>query len=124
MVAPFLDKAVRLTPNKINIDDVFEGANRQIYTIWVVSKNDKKIVASIATRVIEYPRTKAFAIEFVGGSKMKEWINTVLDTMDEVAKHNGCTHVEGYGRQAWMKYLGNRGFKAAFTTFERDLTDG
>ena len=104
--------------------DVLTGANDGIYSIWIVSKDKEKIVASIATRVIQYPKCKAFAIEFVGGSKMKHWIDLVLDTMTEVAKHNGCSHIEGYGRQAWTKYLEKRGFKTAFLTFEKDLTDG
>ena len=121
---PHLKKAVSLSPHKIAMPDVLEGANQGIYTIWVVTEDNKEIVAAIATRVVEYARCKAFAIEFVGGSKMPKWIDTILDTLDKVAIHNGCRHVEGYGRGAWMKYLEKRGYKAAYTTFEKELNDG
>lgn len=104
--------------------DVLEGAEKQVYTLWCVIENKEKIVAGIATRIIKYPRRKAFAIEFVGGHKMKNWIDDVLQKMDEIATFNGCSHIEGYGRAAWLKYLDKRGFKEAFRTFEKEINNG
>lgn len=123
-VAPLLKKAVTLSPNKIAMPDVLEGAVQGVYTVWIITKDNEEIVASIATRVISYPRTASFAIEFVGGKEIKNWIDTALETFETVAKHNNCTHFEGYGRPAWIRYLGPRGFKPAFTTFEKELDNG
>ncbi len=106
------------------MSDVLEGANQGVYTIWLVTKDNKEIVASIATRVVAYARCRAFAIEFVGGSEMKHWIDMVLESLGEVARHNDCSHLEGYGREAWMKYLGKRGFKPSYITFEKELEHG
>lgn len=106
------------------MSDVLAGANQGSYTVWLVTKDKQKIVASIATRVVAYPQCKAFAIEFVGGAEMKHWIDMALETFEEIAKYNGCRHFEAYGRRAWTKYLEKRNFKNAYITFEKELTDG
>tara|TARA_Y100001973_G_C5208904_1_gene343806 strand:+ start:1902 stop:2315 length:414 start_codon:yes stop_codon:yes gene_type:complete len=123
-VAKLLKKSVDLSSHKISMPDILEGAKNGVYSIWVVTENNEKIVAAIATRIVVYPRANAFAIEFVGGSKMSKWIDVVLDTLQKVAIHNNCSFVEGYGRTAWLRYLEKRGFKSAFCTFEKELKDG
>tara|TARA_R100001510_G_C7656556_1_gene216706 strand:- start:1447 stop:1743 length:297 start_codon:yes stop_codon:yes gene_type:complete len=94
----------------------------KIYTVWtVINKNTKEIDAVIATRILEYPRSKAFAIEFVGGSNMRNWIDEALDVFEKTAIFNKCSTLEGYGRRAWTKYLNKREFKEKYRTFEKRI---
>lgn len=42
---------------------------------------DDKIIAAFTTRLIQYPRRRALALDWVGGTQMKEWEDQLIDTM-------------------------------------------
>ena len=50
----------------------------------------KKMIAVVTTRVIEYPERRALAMDFIGGSKMKEWLPEAQRTLESFAKDNNC----------------------------------
>ena len=120
-VAPILDKAVSQSPTLLDIGDVYMGAINKVYIVWVVLDEDKKMVAAIATRKIDYPKSSALGIEFVGGERMGEWIGMALDKFEEHARMNGCKTLEGYGRKAWGRVLGRQGWNEAYTTYKKDI---
>ena len=101
-VAPLLNKAVRLSPELIRINDVYDAALQGVYLFWVALDEDKgEFVGVISTRIIDYPRRKALAMDFIGGSRMKEWLGMAQKAIEEHARRNDCSHLEGYGRRAW-----------------------
>jgi len=122
-IAPHLRKAVSLSPQKIAMADVLDEAITGGYGVWaIIDEDSSKIVAACTTRVAIYPRTRALAIDFVGGGRMKEWIKELDTTMTAHAKELGCTFIEGFGRDAWGRVLKDYGWKAAYTTYEKDVT--
>jgi len=121
---PIIKKAVSLTPDRIDTKDLYDSAKAGVYLLWAVydgENEDMKIHAVLSTRVLEYPKTKALAIDFVAGKKMKEWLPLVMEKFEELGKMNQCTHIEGYGRKAWQKYLKNYGWKQRHIQYEKDL---
>jgi hypothetical protein len=44
--------------------------------------------------------------------------------MERYARDNGCTHIEGYGRKAWGRWLQKYGWKPAYIAYKMELTDG
>ena len=53
-IAPHLDKAVRLSPEVISMDDVYEGVASGHYLVWpAIDEEEKPIVAALTTRVAE-----------------------------------------------------------------------
>ena len=123
-VAPLLNKAVRLSPELIRINDVYDAALQGVYLFWVALDEDKgEFVGVISTRIIDYPRRKALGMDFIGGSRMKEWLGMAQKPIDEHARRNDCSHLEGYGRRAWSKFLEPHGWEQAFITFKKDLTN-
>lgn len=123
-IEPTLHRAVGLTPDRIDTQDVYDGAKQGIYLLWIVFEevDDQRFIqAVITTRVIEYPKTKALAIDFVAGTRMKEWLPVVMPILEELGKNNGCTHIEGYGRRAWFKYLQQYDWKPRHVQFEKRL---
>lgn len=124
-VAPLLDKAVSLSPELIKIQDVYEAALAGVYLVWVAVDEEKgEFVGVITTRIISYPRTKAMAMDFIGGARMKEWLGMAHEAIEEHAKRNECSHLEGYGRRAWSRFLEPHGWEQAYITYKKDLTDG
>lgn len=121
-VAPLLNKAVRLSPELIRINDVYDAALQGVYLFWVALDEDSgEFVGVISTRIIDYPRRKALAMDFIGGSRMKEWLGMAQEEIENHARRNDCSHLEGYGRRAWLKFLEPHGWEQAFITFKKDL---
>lgn len=119
-VAPMLEGAVLTARGKCDIADVRAGIEDGSYLLWVVDI-DGKIVAAITTRIIDYPRCKAMALDWIGGGRMKEWIEIVNQTIVTHARHNGCTHLEGYGRDAWLRWTKRFGWKEDYTAFRMEI---
>lgn len=121
-VAPLLNKAVKLNPELINIDDVLVGAKAGAYVIWVaIDEENGEFVGTVTTRIIPYPQSKGLAMDFLGGTRMKEWLHLAQDAVEEHAKRNECTHLEAYGRRAWSRYLEPLGWGQAYITYKKEL---
>jgi len=119
-IEPILNKAVCLSPRKIDIKDVYEASKQGAYLVWTV-EDKGKIIAVITTRMVFYPKGYALALDFVGGDKMKDWIELVLSTLEAHARHNKCIHMEGFGRKAWQRFIGKFGWYPAHITYHKDL---
>lgn len=123
VVKPMLEKAVATAPGKLGIDDVIANAFQGSYVIWLALV-DGEVKGALTTRVIEYPRCRAMAIDWVGGSKMKLWFGPAMRAMKEHARLNGCSRMEGYGREAWLKWLKPEGWRPEYVAFKVELSDG
>jgi len=123
VVGPMLEKAVKTAAGKMDIDDILLGAHNSLYLIWLILL-DGEVVAAVTTRIIDYPKCKAMALDWVGGTRMKEWFGPSMRVMKEHAIRNGCSHMEGYGREAWMRWIGKEGWRPDYVTFKMELNDG
>jgi len=104
-VEKVLKKSVATAQGKSETIDVLAGILTDIYVLWVVMDDDDSIVAAFTTRLLVYPQRKALALDFVGGTRMNEWNDQLIDTMRKYANELGCSHLEGYGRKAWGRAL-------------------
>lgn len=120
VVGPMLNKAVATAAGKLDLDDVLEQALNDVYVVWMVVVGDEP-VAAVTSRIIQYPKCKAMALDWVGGTRMKEWFVPTMRAMKEHAVRNGCAHMEGYGREAWMRWIGKEGWKPDYVTFKMEL---
>ncbi|MEK9985993.1 MAG: hypothetical protein VW879_14745, partial [Opitutae bacterium] len=104
-----LEKSVDTAEGKLRLIDVLKGILDDTYVLWVVFDNDE-IIAAFTTRIIEYPQRRSMALDWVGGSRMKEWLDIGMEKVIEFASLNNCEHLEGYGRKAWGRALSKYGF--------------
>lgn len=121
--APMLDRALATVPGTMTLDDLLLGLQTDEYMLWVVFI-DKTLVAAFTTRIVEYPRRRALSIDWVGGSRMREWFSPVMEVIRRHARYNGCRHVEGYGRDAWFRWVSREGFVRGPVVFRMELSDG
>lgn len=127
-VASILHKSVETSNGKFHIDDIYRDVSRGDLGLWLVldetSENQASPVAAFTTRIIPYPNRMALAMDWVGGSKMGEWLPVVIETLEGYAKECGCSHLEGYGRKAWMRWLGKYGWKPEYIAYRMELSNG
>lgn len=120
VAGPMLEKAVKTAESKMDISDVLAGAHAGMYVVWLILI-DREAVAAVTTRIIDYPKCKAMALDWVGGTRMKEWFAPAMRDMKEHAIRNGCAHMEGYGREAWIRWIGKEGWKPDYVTFKMEF---
>ena len=122
-VVVLLQPAIDTAEGKTNSDQIAQDCKNGEAMLWIVVRGEK-LFASVVTRVYRYTGKQGFAIEFVGGSQMKKWIDLVLNTLERVARESGCTHFEAYGRRGWQRWLERRSFEPKFIQYERILNNG
>jgi hypothetical protein len=116
-------RAVEATRGVYDIDSVERGLASGEFVLWLVLDGTKPI-AALTTRVCEYPNGRGLALDWIGGERMREWLPMVQTVMERYARDNGCTHLEGYGREAWGRWLQKYGWKPAYIAYRMELTDG
>tara|TARA_B100001057_G_scaffold212692_1_gene212994 strand:- start:392 stop:802 length:411 start_codon:yes stop_codon:yes gene_type:complete len=119
-VGKLLYKSVDTSNGKYSIDDLYHSINNGQYVLWIVMDKDEP-VAAITTSIISYPGRKAMAMDWIGGSRMKEWLPMAMKTLSEYSRKNGCTHLEGYGRKAWGRWLSKYGWKPEYIAYRMEL---
>lgn len=120
-VEKVLKKSVATAQGKSETIDVLAGILTDVYVLWVVMDDDDSIVAAFTTRLLVYPQRKALALDFVGGTRMNEWNDQLIDTMRKYANELGCSHLEGYGRKAWGRSLKKYGFYPEYIAYRMEL---
>ena len=118
-----LEKSVDTAEGKVGLIDVLKGVLDDTYVLWVVFEGEK-IIAAITTRIIEYPQRRSMALDWVGGSRMKEWQDMAINTILEFATLNNCQHLEGYGRKAWGRALKKYRFYPEYIAYRMEIEDG
>lgn len=120
-VEKILKKSVATAKDKSDTIDVLAGILNDVYVLWVVMDEEDSIIAAFTTRLLVYPQRKALALDFVGGTRMKEWNDQLIDTMRKYANELECSHLEGYGRKAWGRSLKKYGFYPEYIAYRMEL---
>lgn len=122
-VAKLMDRSVNTSKGKYHIDDLYHGINSGQYVLWVIMDGEET-VAGITTRIISYPGRQAMAMDWIGGTRMKEWLPLAVKTLSEYSRKNGCSHLEGYGRKAWGRWLAKYGWEPEYIAYRMELDHG
>jgi hypothetical protein len=122
-VSGMLEKATFTAAGKCDIQDVRDGIESGVYLLWV-AMDGAEVLAGMTTRIIEYPKCRALALDWIGGIRMREWITPFNEQMVLHAKNNGCVHLEGYGRPAWLRWTRRFGWKEEYVAFKLEVRDG
>jgi len=120
-VDEILKRAVDTVKDKSEVIDILTGVYEDMYALWVVMNDEDKVIAAFTTRLIQYPRRRALALDWVGGTQMKEWEDQLIDTMKRYGNELGCSHLEGYGRKGWGRALKKYGFYPEYIAYRMEL---
>ena len=101
-----LEKSVATSNGKYDMADIYNGIIEDDYVLWVVLDQDEVVA------------------DWLGGSRMSEWLPSVQRVMNSYARDNGCTHLEAYGRKAWGRWLAKYGWEPEYIAYRMELSDG
>ncbi len=119
----YLEKATKTIRLRADIVDLYEGCLTGAYNLWIVydDEADDEMVTAFTSQIIQYPRDNALSIQYLGGKKMREWFDLVLEVLERFAKDCECETIEGYGREAWVRFTKSKGFHKAYAAFEKEV---
>ena len=125
-VINMLNKAVETSKGKYHINDIYEDLTKGFYNLWLIidDKGEDTVVAALTTRLIKYPNRSAMAMDWVGGKRMAEWLPIAMEKLSSFAKDCGCSHLEGYGRKAWIKVLKRYNWKPEYIAYRMEIDNG
>jgi hypothetical protein len=118
-----LGKAAGTTRGKFSKMNILDELLEKTIELWVVYDEDNKPIAAVTTRVIPYDKFTALSIDWVGGQRMSEWIDLVIQTLTNYAKDKECSMMAGYGRKAWAKVLAKYGWEQDYIAYRMELKD-
>ena len=123
-VTRVLKPAVDTSRGKFSMQDIYGDILSGRYVLWLVLDDDK-VVAAITSRITVYPGPhRGMALDWIGGTRMAEWLPMAQHAMSKYARDNGCTHLEGCGRKGWGKWVAKYGWEPEYTAYRMELSDG
>lgn len=122
-IAPMLAPAVKHTAGRTDLRAIFEELAEQRQLLWVVMDDTNKVLAAVTTREAQYARRRTLVVDFVGGMRMKEWIQLVSDTLRAYARDAKLSGVEMSGRRGWSRVLKSCGWQQHWVVLEVSIAE-
>lgn len=121
-VLPLLSSAVERqddTPLSEVVGEICSGS----MLLWLVDVDHVPTLV-LTTKIIDRHSHSTLAIEWVGGSQMKDVIDVALETLEDYALKVGCTSLEGQGRMGWGRTLKEYGWETKHIVYRKELRHG
>ncbi len=88
--------------------------------LWVVVEDDR-IIAFVATRIVDFPQARCLSLQFAAGQDMKSISVPLLETFHYYARDMGCTEIEAMGRLGWARHLEQYGFRTTYVVAKKEI---
>jgi len=108
-VAPLLAPAVAMAEGRHTLQTTLQRV-QDGHMQAVVALSDARPIMACITQVALYPAQRWLQVPFCGGSRMREWLAPLLETIDGLAYDNQCVGIEISGRGGWERVLAPFGY--------------
>ncbi|MCK9543693.1 MAG: hypothetical protein M0R03_16865 [Novosphingobium sp.] len=115
-----LEPAVERANGRYHVDDVYDHIMSGDTVLWAVTSG-RDMKAVYTTRLVEYPRCRAMEVAWMGGTGVEEWLDPMLEVLEDHASTNNCAHIEAFGRSGWTRMLKARGWGLDASSFRKEL---
>jgi len=125
-VSEIMERSVKTAEGKYKVEDLYPEIMDNQIVLWIVADHDRddEIIAAITTRLIEYPQGNSMAMDWIGGTRMKDWLPMAQESISRYAKDHKCKYLEGYGRKGWDRWLRKYGWKPDYIAYKMELNYG
>lgn len=121
---PLLERSIEATASgRLELFDLFAKILQEQARLWIAFDDDDEIVAAMTTEIVTYPRRNALLLSWIGGElgTARHWLGDFLGVMDRYAADCNCQHIEGYGRDGWIRLVEKHGYKSKLRIFEKEV---
>ena len=88
--------------------------------MWLIHLEDK-LVAAMTTVVVKHPQRKNLKIEFIGGKRMRQWMDEALSLLKKLSIDAGLDAIESDVRKVFEKYVDTSPFRSVYPHYEMEL---
>lgn len=117
-VGPMIAKVTKHSEGELETDDFLEQLIDGYMQLWIVTE-DKKIIVSMVTQIIDYPQKRILRLIALAGKDFIEVHNNFIDMLESYAIKKQCSALELWGRKGWKKMLPD--WKDSYIVFTKDL---
>ena len=119
-VGPMLHRVQEHSEGELETDDFLQQLMMGGMQLWI-STEDKEIVMSMVTMVVNYPQKRILRVVSISGERFKELHEKFNDMVEAFAIKKGCSALELWGRKGWKKMLPD--WKDSYIVFTKDLKE-
>lgn len=105
LIAPAVDMAGGRHTLSTTLDRLQSGHMQAL-----VGLEDARPIMACVTQVALYPAQKWLQVPFCGGTRMKDWLEPLVEALDGLAYDNRCFGIEISGRGGWRRVLRKYGY--------------
>ena len=117
LIAP----AIARQSNDVSVQDVEDDIRGGGAVMWLVHVEDT-LEAAITTCVVKHPQRNTLKIEFMGGKRMKQWMDEAINVFADLARRADLGAVEADGRIGFDKYVDASPFREVYRHYVMELT--
>lgn len=103
-----LQLALDIDNNKYTLDNIKNALDAQYMQLWGV--HDGILRCVFVTQVVNYPNLRVLECIGLHGKDPEQWIELILESMEEYAKESNCALMETGGRRGWEKMFKQHGW--------------
>lgn len=102
-VEPMLLGALKKNIPLWDTDDILEAVMKDEMQLWIAyDDDDKKLLGSVITQILVYPRGKLVNVFLLGGNNIKMWKDKMADKIEAFAREEKCLYLQAIGRKGWQ----------------------
>lgn len=102
-VEPMLLGALKKNIPLWNTDDILEAVMKDEMQLWIAyDDDDKKLLGSVITQILVYPRGKLVNVFLLGGNNIKMWKDKMAEKIEAFAREEKCLYLQAIGRKGWQ----------------------
>ena len=116
-IEPHIARCVKHSEGELDSEDFKAYLLDEKMQLWIAIDGEK-ILASMVTQIVVYPKKRVLRIIAIGGGDMHRWIS-FLPALEELALEQGCASIEVWGRKGWLKILDD--YKCSYHVLSKDL---
>jgi uncharacterized membrane protein len=117
-VAPMLLKSTEMSGGRWSLEDVHSAILNEKFHLWVAME-DNVVVAAATTSFTDYPQCRMLTGQFLGGSRLKGWMEKLDAILEKWGRQHGCKGIELTGRNGWARALKAVHWAPKYTVMEK-----
>jgi len=126
LVEFMLREGLKYDGNPMNIEDLKEGIKQGAYQLFMIFGSDDgekyKVFGVFVTRIMILPNYKQCEVILLKGEKRELWQSEAADTIEDLARSEGCKKIAVHARPGWKKFLGTKQWQVKRYLYTKELT--
>jgi len=125
LVEFMLREGLKYDGDPMSIEDLRKGIKDGVYQLFMMFGSDDgekyKVFGVFVTRIMVLPNYKQCEVILLKGEKRELWQSEAADTIEDLARSEGCKKIAVHARPGWQKFLGSKEWKVKRYLYTKEL---